>query len=155
MSGTAGANRDRPIERKLAWAGRTALVIGAMVALAPTRMGAMTGPLHGPSSPQTSEHSAAGTRAKETVLKDELLEMRQAIDHYSADRKGYPRNLASLVNAGYITKVPIDPFTTANTSWHTVQSKAESRHLAVARGIYDVRSGSKDTALDGTKYSDW
>jgi general secretion pathway protein G len=147
----------RGIARQLNWVRASGVAIAAAIALsAPIGVTATTALLHGQSSsPQTAGHPASSTQAKETVLKDELFEMRRAIDRYYVDKKRYPRSLASLVNEGYITRIPKDPFTNVNTSWRTVQSKPDARRPAVTRGIQSVRSGSKGTALDGTKYSDW
>ncbi|HWF86791.1 MAG TPA: hypothetical protein VG222_18160 [Vicinamibacterales bacterium] len=114
----------------------------------------MTAPLRAQAPPQTSGQSAATTQAKEGVLKHALFEMRDAIDHYYADKKTYPRRLASLEREGYITKIPTDPFSSASSSWQTVPVTPDPNNPA-ARGIYDVKSRSKGTALDGTKYSDW
>jgi general secretion pathway protein G len=125
-----------------------------MVLVAPV-VGAMTAPLHVQSPPQSSGQSTAPTQAKEAVLKHALFDMRDAIDHYYADKKTYPRRLVSLVRERYITKIPTDPFSNAKSSWQTVLAKPDPKNPTAARGIYDVKSRSKGTALDGTKYSDW
>ena len=51
-------------------------------------------------------------------------------------------------------KVPDDPFTKHDT-WQTVPSEPDPNNPTAAPGVYDVKSGSDATALDGTKYSDW
>jgi general secretion pathway protein G len=82
--------------------------------------------------------------------------MRDAIDQYYADKNQYPSRLDSLASEGYIRQIPTDPFTNRTDSWQTIPSSEPApSNLAAAPGIYDVKSGSEATALDGTKYSDW
>src|SRR5262245_16887891 len=56
-------------------------------------------------------YRAAVLNAKETVLKDNLREMRRVIDQYTADKKKSPQTLQDLVDAGYFRQLPIDPIT--------------------------------------------
>jgi general secretion pathway protein G len=93
--------------------------------------------------------------AREGVLKTDLFNMRDAIDQYYADKGQYPGTLDELVSAGYLRKVPEDPFTNSNSTWQTIQSEPDANNPTAAPGVYDVKSGADATALDGTKYSDW
>jgi len=95
------------------------------------------------------------TRASEAVLKTDLFNMRDAIDQYYADKGQYPGTLDELVSAGYLRKVPDDPFTSANSTWQTIQSEPDASNPTAGPGVYDVKSGSDATALDGSKYADW
>jgi len=95
------------------------------------------------------------TRASEAVLKTDLFNMRDAIDQYYADKGQYPGTLDEMVSAGYLRKVPDDPFTMNSSSWQTVPSEPDPNNPNAPPGIYDVKSGSDATALDGTKYADW
>jgi general secretion pathway protein G len=94
-------------------------------------------------------------RAREAVLKEDLFRMRDAIDQYYADKGSYPTDLNALVSDGYLRSVPKDPLTQSTTSWQTVQSQPDPANPTATPGVYDVKSGSNATALDGTKYSDW
>ena len=94
-------------------------------------------------------------RAREATLKENLFRMRDAIDQYYADKSKYPGALADLVSEGYIREVPEDPMTHTRDSWQTTQAEPDPGNPSSAAGIYDVKSGSEATALDGTKYSDW
>jgi general secretion pathway protein G len=85
---------------------------------------------------------------KETVLKYDLFQIRQAIDKYHAEKKRYPRKLGSLVSEGYISQIPADPFTN-RADWKAVHRPSEGP------GVFDVRSASNATAGDGTAYSQW
>jgi len=93
--------------------------------------------------------------AREATLKEDLFRMRDAIDQYYADKGTWPSTLDALVSDGYLRKIPEDPFTKNNTSWQTVPAEPDPNNPAAQAGIYDVKSGSELTALDGTKYADW
>ena len=93
--------------------------------------------------------------AREAVLKTDLFDLRDAIDQYYADKGQYPGALDSLVSDGYLRKIPVDPFTNGADTWQTVPSEPDPNNPTAAPGIYDVKSGSDQTAIDGTKYADW
>ena len=93
--------------------------------------------------------------ARESVLKEDLFRMRDAIDQYYADKGQYPGTLDALVSSGYVRKIPEDPFTRSTSSWQTVPAEPDPSNPTAEAGVYDVKSGSDATALDGTKYSDW
>jgi general secretion pathway protein G len=92
---------------------------------------------------------------QEAVLKEDLFRMREGIDQYYADKGQYPPDLNALVTEGYLRQVPRDPFTKSADTWQTVPSEPDPANPAAQPGIYDVKSGSEDTASDGMKYSDW
>jgi general secretion pathway protein G len=94
-------------------------------------------------------------RSKEAVLKKDLFEMRDAIDQYYADKNEYPATLDALVTDGYLRRMPKDPFTNSEASWQTVPAEPDSRNPTAEPGVYDLKSGSDQNALDGTRYSDW
>lgn len=95
------------------------------------------------------------TRTEEAVLKENLFRMRDAIDQYYADKNKYPQALADLVSNGYLREVPRDPMTKSADTWTTTPAEPDPNNPAAEIGIYDVKSGSERTALDGTRYSDW
>jgi general secretion pathway protein G len=94
-------------------------------------------------------------RSEEAVLKENLFRMRDAIDQYYADKTKYPSGLADLVSDGYIREVPTDPMTKSKDTWQTTPAEPDPNNPASAVGIYNVHSGSEETGLDGTKYSEW
>jgi general secretion pathway protein G len=102
-----------------------------------------------------SQYRNSVVHSKEAVLKEDLFRMRDAIDQYYADKGQYPSALDALVSEHYMRTVPNDPFTNNNTSWQTVPAEPDPNNPIAEAGIYDVKSGSDGTALDGTKYSDW
>ncbi len=95
------------------------------------------------------------TRAKEATLKEDLFRMRDAIDQYYADKNAYPPALDALVTEKYLRAVPVDPFTFSADTWQTTMSEASPSNPSAEPGVYDVKSGSEQTALDGTLYADW
>jgi general secretion pathway protein G len=113
-------------------------------------------------------------RDKERVLRRDLWEMRDAIDHYKdnadsgavqikVDSNGYPPDLETLVNGinirgmkvRFLRRIPIDPMTgKAEWGMHSMQDDPNSDSYG-GQAVFDVYSKSEGTALDGTKYSDW
>src|SRR5579872_217896 len=65
-------------------------------------------------------YRVAVTRARETVLKDDLFTLRKLIDQYTLDKQQPPQSLDDLVEAGYLHGgLPNDPFTGSNQTWQT------------------------------------
>src|SRR5947209_10778240 len=114
---------------------------------------------------------------KETELRRDLREMRDAIDRYKdySDKgkirievgsEGYPPDLKTLVEgvtvgAGntakvrFLRKIPVDPMTgRADWGLRAVQDDPDSRSWG-GSNVFDVYSKSGATATDNTQYSDW
>ena len=89
-------------------------------------------------------------RAREIVLKQDLMILREAIDKYYADLNQYPENLPDLVEKRYVRAVPVDPFTKLADSWTLIPSE-DPDHT----GIRDIHSGATETAADGTSVASW
>jgi general secretion pathway protein G len=87
--------------------------------------------------------------ARETVLRQDLVGLRGAIDQFFRDQSRYPETLSELVTRRYIREVPQDPITRRADTWQTT---APSNGLT---GIYDVHSGAPGHARDGTDYAQW
>ena len=102
-----------------------------------------------------TQYKTSQTYAKEAVLKEDLFRLRDAIDQYYADKGQYPSTLDTLVSDGYLRKLPEDPFTKSTSSWQTVPAEPDPANPTAEPGVYDVKSGSDATALDGTKYAEW
>ena len=95
------------------------------------------------------------TRAKEAALKQDLVEMRKAIDEYYADKNKWPADLQTLVSDKYLRSIPPDPFTQSADTWQTVYGEPDPANPASSGGISDVKSGYEGTSIDGTRYADW
>jgi general secretion pathway protein G len=81
--------------------------------------------------------------------------MRDAIDQYYADKNEYPSSLDALVTEKYLRAVPVDPFTNSAETWQTTMSESDPSNPSAQPGIYDVKSGSERSAIDGTQYANW
>lgn len=92
---------------------------------------------------------------KEAALRSDLFLMRDAIDQYYADKVKYPDSLQTLVSEGYLRAVPKDPMTDSSDTWQTTQATPLPGSASADAGVYDIKSGSNDTATDGSRYSDW
>jgi general secretion pathway protein G len=113
-------------------------------------------------------------RARETELRRDLRDMRDAVNHFkdAADQnlvrvqvgsEGYPPDLESLVKGvdygtqkkRFLRRIPVDPMT-GRAEWglRSVQDDPDATSWG-GNNVFDVHSNSTGTALDGTKYADW
>jgi general secretion pathway protein G len=95
------------------------------------------------------------TRAKESVLRNNLTTLRTVIDNYSYDKGKAPQSLQDLVSEGYLRTIPTDPMNNYSTDWRTVLEDATQSVSQSEPGIWDVHSNSDKTSLEGTPYSEW
>src|ERR1700692_1647894 len=91
-------------------------------------------------------------RAKESVLRNNLFTMRTVIDEYTYDKQKAPQSLQDLVSEGYLRKLPIDPMTGNSDNWKVIIEDTLNAVNQTEPGIFDVRSGSDKTSLEGTPY---
>ena len=89
-------------------------------------------------------------RSKDTILRQDLSVMREAIDKYYGDKNVYPSSLDDLVTYKYIRKIPKDPITDSDATWVIVAPKS-----GVAGTVYDIKSGAAGIGADGTPYESW
>ncbi|MDI1298995.1 type II secretion system protein [Methylotenera sp.] len=89
-------------------------------------------------------------KAKDATLKQDLNTLRESLDKYYADNGQYPKSLEDLVERKYIRKLPVDPITEKTTTWIFTPPEPP-----LEGDIYDIHSGSKGVAKDGTRYEDW
>ena len=93
-------------------------------------------------------------QSREAVLKENLFRMRDLIDQYYVDKGQYPPSLETLVEEGYLRKLPQDPFTRAS-DWTPVFAEPDPDRPAEQPGVYDVKSASELVSLAGTPYNEW
>ncbi len=91
--------------------------------------------------------------AKEVVLMQDLMEMRNAIDNYITDKEKAPQSLEELVSAKYLRKIPKDPIE-EEAEWQ-VEMGSEPVKPGGQPGIENVHSGASGTATDGRAYSEF
>ena len=104
------------------------------------------------------QYRNAQLKAKEAVLRENLFRMREVIDQYKADKGKYPISLRTLVDEGYLRKMPFDPMTGRDDTWQEIP-EASTDPSAVADpsqqpGIWDVKSGANGTTMDGIPYNE-
>jgi general secretion pathway protein G len=100
-------------------------------------------------------YSRSIQRAKESVLKNNLFTLRTVIDEYTYDKQKAPQSPQDLVSEGYLRQVPVDPMTQSADTWKVIMEDASNTVNQSEPGIFDVKSGSDKTSLEGTPYSDW
>ena len=116
-------------------------------------------------------------RLREQELREDLREMRSAIDRYKdfsdhgliqvkIDTFGYPPDLDTLVKGvtlggtssgkyRFLRRVPVDPMTgQAQWGMRSMQDDPDSTSWG-GQNLFDVYSLSTATSLDGTPYSSW
>ncbi len=90
------------------------------------------------------------------MLKEDLFRLRDAIDQYYADKGQYPSDARRARDAtATCARSPRIRSPRADSTWQTVPAEPDPNNPTAEPGVYDVKSGSDETALDGTKYADW
>ena len=92
-------------------------------------------------------------KARETLLKQNLREMRIALDQYAADREAMPQSLEELVSARYLREMPIDPIT-EQADW-IVEYEEDDISIDGGQGIQNVRSNAPGEGTDGVAYREY
>lgn len=104
----------------------------------------------------------AQTKAREAALKENLFQMRKAIDNFYADKQRYPASLEELT-PNYIRRIPADPIT-MQTDWEPVmddplsldgEMSADTDPNAMTQpGVVDVKSRAEGQTLDNVPYNE-
>jgi general secretion pathway protein G len=88
--------------------------------------------------------------AKETILAENLRNVRLVIDQYHGDTGRYPDSLEQLVEKKYLRKLPLDPITDSSASWIIVAPEDTSQGA-----VYNILSGAPGNDRSGKPYLDW
>ena len=92
--------------------------------------------------------------ARESVLKQDLQTMRQAIDNYTLDKQQAPQSLQDLADGHYLRAVPVDPI--CRQDWVLHFSDTVISPDQTGGGIDDVHSSCDGVGLsDQTPYNTW
>lgn len=91
--------------------------------------------------------------AKETVLKENLWQMRKAIDQYASDKGKYPESLDSLVDGKYLREMPVDPVL-EKAEWDAVMGE-DPLSPDGAEGMTDVKSQADGQDSEGKAYKEY
>lgn len=115
---------------------------------------ALIGILVGLALPQ---YQSAVKKARESVLKETLFQLRKLIDQYYSDKSKYPASVQALVDENYLRKIPVDPITGKADTWLEVQEQPLADEIEPGQvfGIVDVHSGAEGKGLDGTPFNTW
>ncbi len=89
--------------------------------------------------------------AREAALKANLAQLREAIDHFHADRGVYPRSLPDLVETRYLRSIPVDPITESAQTWQVFPPPGKVE----TEVIFDIRSGAQGASRRGESYANW
>jgi general secretion pathway protein G len=89
-------------------------------------------------------------RTKETVLADNLRNMRAVIDQFYGDTGRYPESLDQLVEKKYLRALPVDPITESTDSWQLVAPEDPAQN-----GVADIKSGAPGNGRNGKPYAEW
>jgi general secretion pathway protein G len=92
--------------------------------------------------------------ARETVLEQNLWQLRRSIDQYATDKGKLPQSLNDLVDGGYLREIPVDPLNNEKREWDEVFG--EDRYSGDGdQGLINVRSMAQGTDSNGKNYSDY
>ena len=98
--------------------------------------------------------SLTTVRARETILRNDLSMIRQAIDNYTLDKQRPPNSLQELVDSRYLREIPTDPFS-CKKDWVVPIEEIPLSPDYRAAGIADVHSRSDLIDRGGVAYSKW
>ena len=88
--------------------------------------------------------------ARETVLKENLWQMRRAIDQFTADKQKLPQSIDELVSEKYLREKPVDPITEKD-EWKEIQGE-DSLSPDGETGLKDVKSAAEGVDSNGQPY---
>ena len=91
--------------------------------------------------------------AKETVLKENLWQMRKAIDQYASDKGKYPQSLNDLVEGKYLREMPVDPIED-KAEWKEVMGE-DPLNPDAGEVLKDVKSMAEGADSSGTAYDEY
>jgi general secretion pathway protein G len=91
--------------------------------------------------------------ARETVLKENLWQMRRAIDQYNTDKGRLPESIENLVEAQYLREMPIDPITD-KPEWDEIMGE-DPMSAEAQEGLKNVKSLADGKDMDGKDFKDY
>lgn len=89
-------------------------------------------------------------KAKESVLRQDLAQLRDAIDKHFDDLGVYPESLDDLVVKKYLRRIPVDPITERGDTW-TIEAPSNKQ----GGKVFDVHSGAPGRSRSGSDYASW
>lgn len=92
-------------------------------------------------------------QARESVLKENLWQIRNKIEQYRADKGKLPKSVEDLVEAKYLREKPIDPIL-EKTEWQEIQGD-DVNSPDGEQGMVDVKSLAEGADIDGKAFSEY
>jgi general secretion pathway protein G len=90
-------------------------------------------------------------QARETVLHENLWQIRRAIDQYTADKGKLPHSVDDLVSGKYLREKPIDPIL-EREEWDEIQGE-DSNSPDAEQGLKDVKSLAEGEDSNGVPFN--
>ena len=91
--------------------------------------------------------------ARQTVLQENLWQMRRAIEQFSADKGRLPKTVDEMVENKYLREVPVDPIYD-KAEWKEVQGE-DVNSPDGDQGLKDVKSLAEGQDTDGKDFSEY
>ncbi|MGQ0541002.1 MAG: type II secretion system protein [Blastocatellia bacterium] len=91
--------------------------------------------------------------AREIVLRENLWQMRRAIDQYATDKGKLPQTLEDLVEGKYLREMPIDPIL-EKAEWDQVMGE-DTTSPDADQGLKDVRSLAEGADSENKAYKEY
>jgi general secretion pathway protein G len=89
--------------------------------------------------------------ARETVLRENLWQMRRAIDQFTADKGKLPKDIDELVSARYLHERPFDPIRNSD-EWNEIKGE-DIYSTDGGEGLKNVESLAEGDDIDGTPFN--
>jgi general secretion pathway protein G len=91
--------------------------------------------------------------AREIVLKENLFQLRGAIEQFRADKGKLPASVDELVEAKYLREKPIDPIS-ENAEWNEIQGE-DPNSPDGEQGLVDVKTLAEGEDINGKPFSEY
>lgn len=91
--------------------------------------------------------------AREVVLKENLFQIRRAIDQFTADKGKLPQSVEELVEARYLRDKPVDPIS-EKSEWDEIQGE-DPNSADGEQGLINVKTLTQGEDSNGTSFSEY
>lgn len=91
--------------------------------------------------------------AREVVLKENLFQIRRAIDQFTADKGKLPQSVDELVEARYLRDKPVDPIS-ETPEWDEIQGE-DPNSADGEQGLINVKTLTQGEDSNGTPFSEY
>ncbi|HEX9962105.1 MAG TPA: type II secretion system protein [Pyrinomonadaceae bacterium] len=91
--------------------------------------------------------------AKETVLRENIRRIEDAIDQFAADKGKLPQSIDELIEAKYLREKPVDPIT-EKAEWDEIQGE-DAFSTEGGQGLIEVKSLADGEDSNGKAYKEY